>query len=223
MSPRAGYAIARGLYSRVFAIAYFSDLPECLLIEFFCEGINQPPMSKLITSQLIFLSPVTSQLIVMSQVKSCYVLSVAPRSSRSVLRYPRLASSLRDTPLVSERTAVIPKATYFNPPVPELIPLSEALPMMMDTTTELPKVMVSSAASPEVAAHAAETPEAHFSSLYGGCAQQCTLSLSCHGQRDCYYYRTSRGGSNHCRTFGGVSGIHSPNLCLSCRSQKGYP
>ncbi len=131
MSPRAGYAIARGLYSRVFAIAYFSDLPGCLLIEFFCEGINHPPMSQLITSQLIFLSPVTSQLIVMSQVKSCYVLSVAPRSSRSVLRYPRLASSLRDTPLVSERTAVIPKATYFNPPVPELIPLSEALPMMM--------------------------------------------------------------------------------------------
>ncbi len=29
------------------SIAYYSDLPDCLVIEFFCEGINQPLMSKL--------------------------------------------------------------------------------------------------------------------------------------------------------------------------------
>ncbi len=29
------------------SIAYYSDLPDCLLIEFFCKGINQPLMSKL--------------------------------------------------------------------------------------------------------------------------------------------------------------------------------
>ncbi len=31
------------------AIAYYSDLPDCLLIEFFCDGINQPLRSKLIS------------------------------------------------------------------------------------------------------------------------------------------------------------------------------
>ncbi len=29
------------------AIAYYSDLPDCLLIEFFCDGINQPLRSEL--------------------------------------------------------------------------------------------------------------------------------------------------------------------------------
>ncbi len=31
------------------AIAYYSDLPDCLLIEFFCDGINQPLRSMLIS------------------------------------------------------------------------------------------------------------------------------------------------------------------------------
>ncbi len=29
-------------------LAYFSDLPDCVLIDFFCEGINQPLKSRLI-------------------------------------------------------------------------------------------------------------------------------------------------------------------------------
>ncbi len=29
-------------------IAYYSDLPDCVLIDFFCEGINQPLKSRLI-------------------------------------------------------------------------------------------------------------------------------------------------------------------------------
>ncbi len=28
-------------------IAYYSDLPDCVLIDFFCEGINQPLKSRL--------------------------------------------------------------------------------------------------------------------------------------------------------------------------------
>ncbi len=30
-------------------LAYFSDFPDCVLIDFFCEGINQTLKSKLIT------------------------------------------------------------------------------------------------------------------------------------------------------------------------------
>ncbi len=33
-------------------LAYFSDLPDCVLIDFFCEGINQPLKSKLIREGL---------------------------------------------------------------------------------------------------------------------------------------------------------------------------
>ncbi len=29
-------------------VAYYSDLPDCVLIDFFCEGVNQPLKSKLI-------------------------------------------------------------------------------------------------------------------------------------------------------------------------------
>ncbi len=29
-------------------LAYFSDLPDCVLIDFFCEGINQPLKSRLL-------------------------------------------------------------------------------------------------------------------------------------------------------------------------------
>ncbi len=29
-------------------LAHFSDLPDCVLIDFFCEGINQPLKSQLI-------------------------------------------------------------------------------------------------------------------------------------------------------------------------------
>ncbi len=29
-------------------LAYFSDLPDCVFIDFFCEGINQPLKSRLL-------------------------------------------------------------------------------------------------------------------------------------------------------------------------------
>ncbi len=29
-------------------VAYYSDLPDCVLIDFFCEGVNQPLKSKLV-------------------------------------------------------------------------------------------------------------------------------------------------------------------------------
>ncbi len=136
----------------------------------------------------------------------CHVLSVAPRSSRSVLRYPSLVSSVRDAPLVSARTAGIPKPTHFNPPVPELILLSEALPMMGIALLRLGCVhhhrtapgdgtRCSFSRGGSTCCRTSRSGGAHFSSLYGGGAQQCTLSLSCRSQRDCYYCRTSRGAA----------------------------
>ncbi len=59
--------------------------------------------------------------------------------------------------------------------------------------------------------------------VYWGKCHSWWFELSCRSQRHCYYCRISRGDSNCCRTFGGVSGIHLPTLCLSCRSLKGCP
>ncbi len=141
---------------------------------------------------------------------------------------------MRDAPLVSARAAGIPKPAHCTPPVPALIPLSEALPMMGIAllrlgcvhhfrTTPGDGTRCSFSRGGGTCCRISRSGGARFSFFYGGGAQQCTLSLSCHGQRNCYHCRTSRGGGNRCRTFGGVSGIHSPTLCLSCHSQKGCP
>ncbi len=115
--------------------------------------------------------------------------------------------------------AGIPRPTQFNPPVPALIPLSEALPMMGIALLRLGCVHHLRTAPGDgtrcrfsrgggTCCRTSRSSGARFSPLYGGGgAQQCTLSLSCHGQRNCYHCRTSRGGGVCCRISRGVRGI----------------
>ncbi len=122
--------------------------------------------------------------------------SITPRDLRSVLRTPCLVSSVRDAPLVSARAAGIPKSTHVNPPVPELIPLSEVLPMIgialcciwaAYTTTELPEggdVHCDVSRGGGICCRTSRCGGARFISLYGGGAQERTLSLLCCGQGD---------------------------------------
>ncbi len=44
ISPQTGH---RDYIQEYLNVAYYSDLPDCVLIDFFCEGINQPLKSRL--------------------------------------------------------------------------------------------------------------------------------------------------------------------------------
>ncbi len=48
ISPRTGHTFARGLHIRYLNVAFYSGLPDCVLIDFFCEGVNQPLKSMII-------------------------------------------------------------------------------------------------------------------------------------------------------------------------------
>ncbi len=181
LALKQGTRSLEGYIAEYLALANGSELPDCMLIDFFCDGLNQPLKSKVsqvksqlivmspIKSPLIFMNPVKPQLIIQSQVTSQrifqnLVTSLLIFQSHISAAHPESRHVSADHPKSRHVTADHPKSRQVTADHPETCDVLSVTPRYSRSVLRYPSLVSSVKDAPLVSAHAAGIPKPIHSS-----------------------------------------------------------